>query len=65
MDFVGELQHDLQSLHSVKEGKVQLLYVSPESILRNTQWREMLLSDIYKANLVAVAVDEAHCIAQW
>ena len=34
-DFVGELQHDLQSLLRVKEGKAQLLYISPESILRN------------------------------
>ena len=35
-DFVGELQHDLESVRNIKEGKVQLLYVSPESIiLRN------------------------------
>ena len=57
MEFVGELQHDLQSIQNVKEGKVQLLYISPESILRNPQWREMLLSDTYQANLVAVVVD--------
>ena len=65
VEFVGELQHDLQSMQSIKEGKVQLLYTSPESILRNSQWREMLLSDVYRKNLVAVVVDEAHCIAQW
>ena len=57
VEFVGELQYDLQSIQNVKEGKVQLLYISPESILRNPQWREMLLSDTYQANLVAVVVD--------
>ena len=65
VEFVGELQHELQSMQRVKEGEVQLLYISPESILRNLQWRKMLLSDTYQANLVAVVVDEAHCIAQW
>ena len=67
VEFVGELQHDIQSMKNVREGRVQLLYISPESILRNPQWREMLLSkfNVYRSNLMAVAVDEAHCIAQW
>ena len=56
--------HDIESMCSVREGKVQLLYVSPESIVRNMQWRDRLLSSVYRENLVAVAVDEAHCIAQ-
>lgn len=64
-DFVGELQQDVASISSIKEGKVQLLYVSPESILSNVQWRFMLQSEVYKQNLNAIAVDEAHCIAKW
>ena len=31
----GELQHDIQSICNVRERIVQLIYVSPESILRN------------------------------
>ena len=62
--FVGELQDDLDTLKDVKTGKVQLLYISPESLLRNPQWRDMLLCSVYQDNLVAVVVDEAHCIAQ-
>ena len=65
VEFVGELQHDIQSMKNVREGRVQLLYISPESIPRNPQWREMLLSNVYRSNLMAIAVDEAHCIAQW
>ena len=59
--FVG-VQQDMAL---VKETKVQLLYISPEALLQNCQWREMLLSQPYRENLVAIAVDEAHCIVRW
>ena len=32
-EFVGEAQHDPRAISSVKEGKVQLLCISPESLL--------------------------------
>ena len=47
-EYVGEAQHDPHAISSVKEGKVQLLYISPESLLINSEWREMLHSDIYR-----------------
>ena len=40
LEFSGELQHDIQSICNVRERIVQLIYVSPESILRNLQWRD-------------------------
>ena len=64
-EFVGELQQDLDAMKGVKEGKYQLLYISPESLLRNPQWRERLLSHAYQENLVGIVVDEAHYIAKW
>ena len=64
-EFVGELQQDVDAMEGVKKGKTQLLFISPESLLRNPQWREMLLSPVYQRNLVALAIDEAHCITQW
>ena len=60
-EFVGQLQQDVQSLSSVQQGQVQLLYVSPESILSNPQWRDMLLP-VYQSNLI---VGEAHCVTMW
>ena len=42
-EFVGELQQDVDAMEGVKKGKTQLLFISPESLLRNPQWREMLL----------------------
>ena len=64
-EFIGQLQHDVQSLSAVQRGQVQLLYVSPESLLCNPQWREMLLLPVYQSNLVALVVDEAHCVTMW
>ena len=64
-EFVGELQQDIAAMRGVKDGDFQLVYISPESALLNPQWREMLLSRVYQENLVALIVDEAHCITQW
>ena len=64
-EFVGELQQDVDALEGVKKGQFQLLYISPESLLRNPQWRELLLSKVYSENLVALVVDEAHCVIKW
>ena len=61
-EFIGQLQQDVQSLSAVQKGQVQLLYVSPESILCNPQWRDMLLLPVY---LIALVVDEAHCVTVW
>ena len=62
---MGEVQQDLNVMRAVKEGRIQLLYISPESLLRNPQWQEMLLSNVYQENIVAVVIDEAHCVTQW
>ena len=35
-EFVGELQQDIDSMQGVKEGKHQLVYISPKSLLSNT-----------------------------
>ena len=47
------------------DGKFQLVYMSPESLLTNATWRDMLQSDVYQTNLVAFVVDEAHCVKKW
>ena len=62
-EFVGQLQQDILAQTAVKNGTAQLLYVSPECILSNPQWTEMLLLPVYRRNVVALVVDEAHCIA--
>ena len=61
-EYVGELQQDLDAMKDVRDGQIQMLFISPESLLRNPQWREKLTSRVYKEKLVAVVVDEAHCV---
>ena len=53
------------NLEAVLKGKIQLVYVSPESLIGNEKIRKMLLNSIYSRNLVAFVVDEAHCVRMW
>ena len=47
-EFVGELQQDIETMTNIRKGLVQLLFISPESLLSNPQWREMLLLPVYQ-----------------
>ena len=61
--FVGEAQSDPMAEHRVCTGASQLVFISPESLL--TRYQTMLLRQVYKDNLVAMVVDEAHCVRTW
>lgn len=50
----------LATLDGVREGRLDLLYVSPERLLTPTT---MQLLD--QAHLALIAIDEAHCVSQW
>ena len=62
IDFVGEAQMDSEATKCVLSGFVQLVIISPESIFTNPRFRNMLMSARYKEKLVALAVDEVHCV---
>jgi len=64
-EFVGETQTNPDVKSKVLKGEVQLVFISPESLLGNTLFRNMLLTDCYNDHLVGVAVDEAHCVKTW
>ena len=53
------------SLKKILEGAVQLVFITPESIIENTLYRNMLLSQPYIDRLVALVVDEAHRVKLW
>ena len=60
--------HDEQSeerLKEVEKGEFTYLFASPEKMLSVERWRKLLSSDHYRKFLVAIVVDEAHCISQW
>ena len=65
VEVVGGCQDDEDALIRVRNGEAQLIYISPELLLTNLQWREMLRSEVYQENLVAFVVDEAHTVNKW
>ena len=55
----------LASVKDISEGYYHLLYSAPEAILGSEQWKELLLQPPLSRCVVAVAVDEAHCVYKW
>ena len=64
-EFVGEAQTDKSVISAVLDGKVQLVYITPENIIESLKFRNMLQSTVYADNLVTLIVDEAHCVKMW
>ena len=52
-----EFQHNVDL---IKDGKAKLLYVAPETLLR-----ENILALLSSVSVECIAIDEAHCISQW
>ena len=52
-EFVGDAQSDYSAVMAVLDGKVQLVYISQESLLNNKKFRSMLQRAYYKENLKA------------
>lgn len=41
------------------------MFFSPESLLTNESWREMLHTEVFQQKTVGFIVDEAHCVKKW
>ena len=64
-EFVGENQTDPKVIDRVIQGQAQLVLITPENLLGNKKFRDMMASPVYQDNLVALIVDEAHCVKTW
>ena len=62
--FIGAGQEEA-NFKQIVDGEMNIVYSSPEAMLANDRWREMICSQVYQRNVIAVAVDEAHCITHW
>ena len=47
------------------EGRYQVIFFSPEAIVCDDTWRDMVQSKVYRDNLVAFVIDEAHLVKKW
>lgn len=63
--FVGKDQNDDKIKEGVQNGEYELVYISPESMLRVLKYREMFRSTNYQNHLICLAIDEAHCVEKW
>lgn len=61
--YAGEAEGEVET--DICSGKYQLVFMSPEALLTDDRWRDMLQSLVYQERLVAIVVDEAHCVKKW
>ena len=52
-------------IERVMNGEYSHVYGSPESFLSEDAWRDVFSTSSFKAHLIGVAIDEAHCISHW
>ena len=64
-EYLCESNYNKETEVNIIKGEVQLVYISPESLLNNIKYRRMLLSTPYRNNLMGLVVDEAHCVKTW
>ena len=58
------LLNDSSDLTALCAGEYQLVFAHPEAVLSEAG-QDIMGSAVYQARVVAVAVDEAHCIKEW
>ena len=46
-------------------GKYRLLFTAPEAIVSSSKWKQLLLEPPLYNQVVALVVDEAHCVYKW
>ena len=51
----------MSELHAIK---FSILFSAPEAIVVVEKWRTVLLNPLLSERVVAVAVDEAHCVSK-
>ena len=46
-------------------GQVRIIFTTPELLLTDAEWSDVFQSPSVVHCLVAVVVDEAHCVKKW
>lgn len=56
---------DKEMKRSIQEGKYDIVFFTPESLLHSKRWRNTLTNEIYAKHLKGLVIDEAHCVSKW
>ena len=60
--YIGK---DVSETDDLINGHFDFVYTSPEQLVGDLKWRDVLKSDVYQKKLRAIVVDEAHTVIQW
>ena len=60
--ITGEIRNDKDLQVRVMNGK---LHIVLELLFTNTLWRQMVRLSVHVVHLVALVVNEAHCVTKW
>ena len=56
---------DKEMKRGIHEGKYDIVFFTPESLLCNKRFRKALTSHLYTQRLKGLVIDEAHCVSKW
>ena len=60
-----DIDFSLCEKKKLRDGQYHIVFAHPESFVSCKYGRSLLLSEIYQQNVVAIVIDEAHCILDW
>jgi superfamily II DNA helicase RecQ len=60
-----EIDFRLCEERKLRDGHYHFVFAHPETLVSSKYGRELLLSETYQENVIAIVVDEAHCIVEW
>ena len=56
---------DKQVKRDVCAGKYEIVFFTPEMLIRSKRWRKVLTGETYQQYLKGLVIDEAHCVKKW
>ena len=64
-DCIVDIDFWLCEDQKLRDGYYHIVLAHPETLISSKYGRDLLLSEKYTNNVVAIVVDEAHCILDW
>ena len=61
----GNAGVDKNLLTDIQAGRFKLLFSSPEAVTGPSKWKDLMLTSPLCHQIVALVVDEAHCVYKW
>ena len=61
--YAGEAKPCSHFRDEIHEGQYQVVYF--KMLFTVNDWRDMLANSTYQQNLIALVIDEAHCVKTW